>query len=112
MVKRYRLTETTSNPKRRWQDIVGLLLFFLGSSTLVWLVWDQHQGLLPGPVEVALRLVAGEGALIIPLIILFVVVMFLLGYERFTLSQCPFEQCVYRLCPPNAGAPAALQTGD
>ncbi len=90
MVKRYRLTETTSNPKRRLQDIVGLLLFFLGSSTLVWLVWDQHQGLLPGPVEIALRLVAGEGAFIIPLIILFVGVMFLLGYERFTLSQSSY----------------------
>lgn len=97
MVKRYRLTETTSNPKRRWQDIVGLLLFFLGSSTLVWLVWDQHQGLLPGPVEVALRLVAGEGALIIPLIILFVGVMFLLGYERFTLSQSSYGSLILLL---------------
>lgn len=73
-------------PSRLSQDITGLLLFFTGAAGLISLTWKQ-EGLLPGPTAFLLRSIAGDGAFIIPLMLMFVGTMFLIGYERFSFSR-------------------------
>ncbi|MCS6777344.1 MAG: DNA translocase FtsK [Chloroherpetonaceae bacterium] len=73
-------------PSRLSQDITGLLLFFTGAAGLISLTWKQ-EGLLPGPTAFLLRSVAGDGAFVIPLMLMFVGTMFLIGYERFSFSR-------------------------
>ena len=72
--------------ERRIQDFWGLLLFFLGAAGLLCLCWKQ-PGLLPDRVDAALRLLAGTGAYALPLLSLFAGTMFLIGYERLSLSR-------------------------
>lgn len=74
---------------RHVQDITGLLLFFLGAASLLCLVWKQ-EGMLPGPVAAALRAIAGDGAFIIPLLLMFAGTMFLIGYERLSFSRSTY----------------------
>jgi S-DNA-T family DNA segregation ATPase FtsK/SpoIIIE len=71
---------------RRVQDICGLLLFFLGAASLLCLTWPQ-PGLLPSPVDSSLRLLAGTGAYVIPVLFMIVGTYFLIGYDRFSFSS-------------------------
>ncbi len=85
MVKLARTPEPQA-PSHRAQDICGLVLFFLGAAALLCLTWRQ-EGLLPGPVADLLRSIAGIGAFVIPLLLMFTGAMFLLGYQRFSFSS-------------------------
>jgi S-DNA-T family DNA segregation ATPase FtsK/SpoIIIE len=74
---------------RRAQDICGLLLFFLGAAGLICLCLSQTAP-LPRFSEEALRLMAGKGAYAVPLLLMFAGTMFLIGYERLSLSHSSF----------------------
>ena len=74
---------------RRGSDIIGLCLFFVGAVCLLWLTMPQ-SGLLPGPLEQVLRLIAGTGAYAIPFIFMFVGSMFLVGFERLQFSHSTY----------------------
>jgi S-DNA-T family DNA segregation ATPase FtsK/SpoIIIE len=74
---------------RRFYDMVGLGLFFIGVACLLWLAWPQ-EALIPRVVHDTLRLLAGSGAWVIPLILLFIGSMFLVGYERMSLSHSAY----------------------
>lgn len=84
-VQRSRRTEPEA-VSRHTQDISGLLLFFLGAASLLCLTWPQ-PGLLPGQVENALRLLAGTGAYVLPLLLMIVATYILIGYDRFSFSH-------------------------
>lgn len=73
------------NPSRRAQDIVGISLFFIGAAGLLCLFWKQSGGLTQH-VDTILRFIAGNGAFAIPILFMFVGSMFLIGYERLSLS--------------------------
>src|SRR5258708_8005034 len=73
----------------RTQDILGLLLFFLGAAGLLCLSWHQSAP-LPDMMADSLRWVAGTGAYAIPLLLMFAGTMFLIGYERLSLSHSSF----------------------
>ena len=81
-----RSDDKLSAPEKYLQDFWGLLLFFLGAAGLLCLCWKQ-PGLLPDRVDSALRLLAGTGAYALPLLALFAGTMFLIGYERLSLSR-------------------------
>jgi len=74
---------------RRMQDICGLLLFFIGAATLLCLSWRQ-QAPVPDLVDTGLRLLAGLGAYGIPLLLMFAGTMFLIGYERLSLTHSSY----------------------
>ncbi len=74
---------------RRFYDMVGLGLFFIGVACLLWLAWPQ-EALIPRVVHDTLRLLAGSGSWVIPLILLFIGSMFLVGYERVSLSHSAY----------------------
>jgi len=71
---------------RRRRDIGGLLIFFLGAASLLCLSWQQ-PGILPTQVDSGLRWLAGAGAYVIPLLFMMIGTMFLIGYERLSLSH-------------------------
>ena len=75
-----------NNAARRIQDFWGLALFFLGAATLLCLCWKQ-AGVLPPYVDSSLRRLAGSGAYALPLLTMFAGTMFLIGYERLSLSR-------------------------
>lgn len=74
---------------RRFYDLAGLALFFAGAVCLLWLTWPQ-----PAPaaqfVTRTLRLLAGSGAFVLPLILMFIGSMFLIGYERLSFSHSTY----------------------
>jgi S-DNA-T family DNA segregation ATPase FtsK/SpoIIIE len=74
---------------RHTQDICGLLLFFFGAASLLCLTWPQ-PGLLPGQVDSALRLLAGTGAYVLPVLMMIVATYILIGYDRFSFSHSSF----------------------
>lgn len=78
-----------SGGSRRAQDITGLLFFFFGSASLLALSWRQPAP-LPNLIDNGLRLIAGPGAYAIAVLLLFVGAMFLIGYERLTISPSTF----------------------
>lgn len=71
---------------RRAQDICGLFLFFLGAAGLLCLCWAQPAP-IPAQMDYGLRLLAGAGAYLIPILILYIGTMFLIGYERLSFSH-------------------------
>lgn len=85
MVKLARTPEPQTS-HHRTQDICGLVLFFLGAAALLSLGWRQ-QAVLPDLVADFLRAIAGVGAFVIPLLLMFGGTMFLLGYQRFSVSS-------------------------
>ena len=74
------------NAGRHKQDILGIALFFAGAAALVCLAWHQNAP-IPDFVDSTLRLIAGAGAYVLPLILMFFGGMFLIGYERFTVNR-------------------------
>ena len=74
---------------RRTQDILGLILFFLGAASLLCLCWQQTAP-LPHFVEDFLRLIAGIGAYAIPLLLMFLGTMLLIGYERLSFTHSTY----------------------
>jgi S-DNA-T family DNA segregation ATPase FtsK/SpoIIIE len=71
---------------RRTQDICGLILFFLGTASLLCLALPQ-QKIVPVLVNNGLRLLAGTGAYAVSLLLMFAGTMFLIGYERLSFSR-------------------------
>src|SRR5438128_1275415 len=71
---------------RRYYDLVGLAFFFVGAACLLWLTLPQN-GAIPQAMDDVLRLLAGSGAYVIPVILMFVGTMFLVGYERMSFSH-------------------------
>jgi S-DNA-T family DNA segregation ATPase FtsK/SpoIIIE len=84
-----RAIRTQEPHSRRFYDMVGLGLFFIGVACLLWLAWPQ-EALIPRVVHDTLRLLAGSGSWAIPLILLFIGSMFLVGYERMSLSHSTY----------------------
>ncbi len=86
-----KVQRTPASPvaNRRMQDICGLLLFFIGAATLLCLSWRQDAP-IPDIVDTGLRLLAGLGAYGIPLLLMFAGTMFLIGYERLSLSHSSY----------------------
>lgn len=74
---------------RRYYDIVGLSLTGTGIACLVWLVLRQHAP-VPGILISGLRWFAGVGAFAAPLLMVFVGVMLLFGYKRFSFSHATY----------------------
>ncbi len=74
---------------RHKQDIFGLSLFFAGAASLLCLTWHQNAP-IPDLVDTFLRLIAGTGAYLLPILLMFFGGMFLLGYERFTFSRTTY----------------------
>jgi S-DNA-T family DNA segregation ATPase FtsK/SpoIIIE len=68
------------------RDIYGLALVFLGLACLFCLCWPQ-PGLLPSEVDRFLRLLAGSGAYVLPLALIFIGGVFLMGFDRIALSS-------------------------
>src|SRR5688500_10554306 len=85
MVKARRL-EATAAQTRRVTDLVGLAFFFAGAACLLALVWPQGA-MIPDAVADFLRLLVGAGAFVLPVMFMFVGAMFLVGFERLTLSH-------------------------
>lgn len=79
-------TVQTSPSSRRRQDITGLIIFFIGATTLLSLSWSQ-PGLIPEHVADAMRLISGIGSFVVPLLLMTVGTMFLIGYERLTFTH-------------------------
>ncbi len=77
------------NPSRRIQDIIGISLFFIGAASLLCLFWKQSGGITQH-VDTILRFIAGNGAFAIPILFMFVGSMFLIGYERLSVSTSSF----------------------
>jgi len=88
MVKARR-TPDAAPRSRRASDLTGLLFFFTGAACLLWLTWPQHA-LLSDSVDRGLRLLAGTGAYVIPVILMFVGAMFLVGFERLAFSHSSY----------------------
>ncbi|MEP6754108.1 MAG: DNA translocase FtsK 4TM domain-containing protein [Chthonomonadales bacterium] len=106
-------------PARRTSDIIGLCLFFFGAASLLWLTLPQN-GVLPGALEMVLRMIAGTGAFGIPLIFMFVGSMFLVGFERLQFSHSTYgtlilftTYCIWRhvVTPIDAGLIAKAPPG-
>jgi S-DNA-T family DNA segregation ATPase FtsK/SpoIIIE len=76
-------------PGRRYYDMVGLSLFFIGAACLLWLTWKQNAP-VPTAMERTLRLLAGSGAYVIPVILMFIGAMFLVGFERMSFSHSSY----------------------
>jgi S-DNA-T family DNA segregation ATPase FtsK/SpoIIIE len=74
---------------RRFYDIAGLALFFVGAACLLWLTWPQNAP-VPNVMERTLRLLAGSGAYVVPVILMFIGSMFLIGYERMSFSHSTY----------------------
>lgn len=74
---------------RRFYDIAGLGLFFVGAACLLWLTWPQNAP-VPNVMERMLRLLAGSGAYVVPVILMFIGSMFLIGYERMSFSHSTY----------------------
>ncbi len=90
MVKVQR-TRSVVPASRATQDICGLLLFFLGAACLLCLSLKAPAALLPGPIDHGLRILAGTpGAYAIPFLLMFAGTMFLIGYERLSVSNSSF----------------------
>ncbi len=87
-VQRSRRTQPEVS-SRRAQDICGLFLFFLGAAGLLCLTWPQ-PGLLPSQLDSGLRLLAGSGAYVIPVLFMTIGTYFLIGYDRFSFSSSSF----------------------
>ncbi|MDE2127054.1 MAG: DNA translocase FtsK [Armatimonadetes bacterium] len=73
-------------PARRMQDLIGLALFCFGAISLISLATPQ-PGPVPTALNAALRLAAGDGSWAIPLGTMFAGSMFLIGYQRLSLSH-------------------------
>ncbi len=71
---------------RRTSDLIGLAFFFLGAAFLLALSWPQGA-VVPDEAAAALRLLFGVGCYAVPVILMFMGAMFLVGYERLTLSH-------------------------
>jgi S-DNA-T family DNA segregation ATPase FtsK/SpoIIIE len=84
-----RRVEDTRSPSRRTSDLIGLAAFFVGAACLLALTWPQGA-IVPDQIADALRVLAGSGALVLPVILMFVGAMFLTGYERLTLSHSSY----------------------
>lgn len=74
---------------RRAKDIFGLALFFLGSAALLSLCWSQ-QGSFSRGADLLLHVFAGHGAFVVPILLLIGGTMFLIGYERFSVSHSSY----------------------
>jgi len=74
---------------RRFYDMVGLSLFFAGAACLLWLTWPQSAP-VPNTMERFLRLLAGSGSYVVPLILMFIGSMFLIGYERISFTHSTY----------------------
>lgn len=88
MVKTRPAAGSVSN-SRRFYDIAGLGLFFVGAACLLWLTWPQNAP-VPNVMERMLRLLAGSGAYVVPVILMFIGSMFLIGYERMSFSHSTY----------------------
>lgn len=71
---------------RRVYDIIGITLFTLGAVVLVSLTTGEN-GYLGEWLSKHLRLVAGIGAYTVPLLLMLLGMLFLIGYERFSLTN-------------------------
>lgn len=90
MVKVQRARRAPSEPAHhRTQDIIGLVLFFLGAAGLLCLSWHQPAP-LPDMTASGLRWLAGTGSYAVPLLLMFAGTMFLIGYERWSLSHSSY----------------------
>src|ERR1051325_4402593 len=89
MVKTRRAAATNEAQQRRIRDLIGLALLFVGAACMVALVWPQGAT-VPDAVADVLRILAGTGAYVVPFILVFVVAMLLLGFERLTLSHSSY----------------------
>lgn len=76
----------TDSRSRRKSDILGLLLFFVGVICFLALTWPQN-GVLPPFIDFSLRLIAGTGAYLPPIIAMYVGAMFLIGYDRISFTH-------------------------
>jgi S-DNA-T family DNA segregation ATPase FtsK/SpoIIIE len=74
---------------RRAADLTGLILFFVGAACLVWLTLPQGAPVADG-VDGLLRILAGTGAYVIPVIMMFVGSMFLIGFDRMSFSHSSY----------------------
>ncbi len=74
---------------RRQRDLTGLVLFGLGAAMLIWLAWPQSAP-LPSFAEHSLRTLAGVGAYAVPILLMFIGSMFLIGFERLTVSHSTY----------------------
>lgn len=71
------------------RDISGLVLLFLGAAGLLCLFWRQSAP-VPLTVYQCLTLLAGAGAYVLPLLLLFIGVMVLRGYTRWQFSHASY----------------------
>jgi len=86
-MKRKRPTDAKVLPRsRRYYDITGLALSFTGAACLLWLVW-RRTAPVPGLLTTTLRWCAGSGAFAAPLVLMFIGVMLLFGWKRFSFSH-------------------------
>ncbi len=85
-------TKSASNSaitSRRVSDLTGLCLFFIGAACLLWLTLPQGAPVADG-VDGLLRLLAGTGAYVIPVIMMFVGSMFLIGFDRMSFTHSSY----------------------
>lgn len=81
----------------RTQDIVGLVLLFGGAALLLWMLWPQHAP-VPCLAVAALRLLAGSGAYVIPIALLYTGAMFLAGFDQLRLSRSTYGSLLLFFC--------------
>lgn len=86
MKRKTRASGSGQERSRRFYDIAGLALSFTGAACLLWLVW-RDKAPVPGALATALRWFAGSGAYVAPLVLIFIGVMLLFGYKRFSFSH-------------------------
>ena len=88
MIKTRKVT-IEREPTRRLTDVLGLCLFFLGAACLLSLTWLQDA---PGPMYAreGLLMLAGLGAYLLPVIMMFIGSMFLIGFEKLTFTHSTY----------------------
>ncbi len=85
MIRTKQMNASDSRSRRK-SDIFGLLLFFIGVVSFLALTWPQN-GVIPPFIDYSLRLVAGTGAYLPPIIAMYVGAMFLIGYDRLSFTH-------------------------
>ncbi|MCX6380399.1 MAG: DNA translocase FtsK 4TM domain-containing protein [Armatimonadetes bacterium] len=88
--------KTQPPPKPFNKDLVGIGLCTLGVICLLCLLWKQG-GSLPEYIEKLLRLIAGSGAYVIPVLLFLVGGMYLRGFQNFSLSRSSLGSALFFL---------------
>lgn len=89
-------TKPPEKPTHLNRDLIGIGLCTLGAVALLCLLWKQG-GILPEYIESFLRILAGSGAYIAPILLIYAGIMVLRGYEQLSLTRSSIGSTIFFL---------------